>query len=77
VNELLKLKKKKYTVSYALPTEADFKEAYKQGKLIFYYPYQFFVHELTAEKTVMEFFFESYRGANAALGFRCVAEIHK
>ena len=81
VNEMLKLKKKKYTVSYALPTEADLKEAYKQWKIVYCYPYDRPVSELTAEKMVMikgwELSFESYQGAGATLGFRCVAEMHK
>lgn len=33
VNEMLKLKNKKYTVSYTLPTKTDFEEAYKQQKV--------------------------------------------
>ena len=33
VNEKLKLDKEKYTVSYTLPTEIDFEEAYKQQKV--------------------------------------------
>ena len=79
VNELLKIKKKNYTVSYSLPTEADLKEAYEQYKITYYYPYEPPVNELTAEKTVMikgwRLSFETYEEASATIGFRCVAEI--
>lgn len=79
VNQRLKLKKKKYTVSYTLPTEADFKEAAKQNKQpSIYFHCQ---GELTAEKTVVikncGIIFQPYQGAEVSLGFRCVAEIKK
>jgi len=81
VNENLKRKKKNYTVSYSLPTEADLKEAYEQYKITYYYPYEPPVNELIAEKTVMikgwRLSFEPYEEASATIGFRCVAEIHK
>lgn len=78
VNELLKLRKKKYTVVYTLPTEEDCGRGYfllerSSCSEIF--------RELTAEKTVLRRFlkirFQSYQGAEANLGFRCVAEIQK
>ena len=81
VNEQLKLKKKKYTVSYSMPTETDLKEAFKQWKITYCYPFDLPVNELTAEKTVMikgwNLSFEPYQGASTTVGFRCVAEIHK
>jgi formylglycine-generating enzyme required for sulfatase activity len=81
VNELLKIKKKKYTASYSLPTEADFKRAYIQFRIVYCYPYEPPVNELTAEQTVMvkgwELSFEPYQGASKNVGFRCTAEIQK
>jgi len=99
VNEGLSLNKKKkydYTVSYSLPTETDFIEAYKQQKIKTDNKNLTFVHwskkgkikgiadnahEFTAEKIVVTgenagtLLFQSYQGANAMTGFRCVAEI--
>ena len=81
VNEVLKIKKKNYKVSYSLPTEADLKEAYVQYRITYCYPFDQPVNELTAEKTVMikgwRLSFEPYEEASATVGFRSVEEIHR
>ena len=89
VNEMLKHQKNKkkygYTVTYSLPTEADFKEAYEQLLIRYYFPYEFSTNELTAEgKVVIKGWglsfkpYEEYKECEAYssfIGFRCVAEI--
>jgi len=89
VNEMLNFQKNKkkygYTVTYSLPTEADFKEAYEQLLIRYYFPYEFSTNELTAEgKVVIKGWglsfkpYEEYKECEAYssfIGFRCVAEI--
>ena len=80
VNELFERTGVGYTVSYSLPTETDFEEAYRQKKNITL-NIGANVHELTAGKAVLHIEqtgalnFQPYLGPDAIIGFRCVAEI--
>ena len=80
VNELLEKTGKSFTVSYSLPGEIDFQEAYKQQKNIAL-NIGADVQELTASKAVLQIAqagtlkFQAYREPDKFIGFRCVARI--
>jgi len=79
VNELLEKTGMIYTVSYSLPTEVDFQEAYKQQKKIAL-NIAADVQEITEGKTVAldqakALSFQPYRELDDKIGFRCVAKI--
>ena len=79
VNELLEKTGKGYTVSYSLPTEIDFQEAYKQKNIALNIGVD--VQELTASKAILliaqaeTLNFQPYLELNDKIGFRCVAKI--